>query len=52
MNSLKMVMTEHVLTGCAYGFIYYKSNKNLWSSIILHAFNNAAIMALGTVFST
>ena len=52
MNSLKMVMTEHVLTGCAYGFLYYKSNKNLWSNIILHAFYNAAIMALGTVFST
>ena len=51
-NSLKMVMTEHVLTGCAYGFLYYKSTKNLWSNIILHAFYNAAIMALGTVFST
>ena len=51
MNSLKMVMTEHVLTGCAFGFIYYKSDKNLWSSIILHAFTNAVIMALGTVFS-
>ena len=52
MYSLRMVMTEHVLTGCAFGFIYYKSNKNLWSCIILHAFTNAAIMALGTVFST
>ena len=31
---------------------YTKSNKNLWSSIILHAFTNAVIMALGTVFST
>lgn len=51
-NSLKMVMMEHVLSGCALGLIYYKTNKNLWSSIILHAFTNAAIMALGTVFST
>lgn len=52
LNSLKMVMTEHVLAGCAFGFIYYKSNKNLWSSIILHAFTNAVIMALSIVLST
>ena len=52
LNSLKMVMMEHVLAGCAFGFIYYKSNKNLWSSIILHAFTNAVIMALGIVLST
>ena len=52
LDSLKMVMMEHVLAGCALGLIYYRSNKNLWSSIILHAFINAAIMALGTVFST
>ena len=52
MNSLKMIMIEHVLAGCAFGFIYYKSNKNLWSNIILHAFTNAVIMALGTIFST
>ena len=28
MYSLRMVMTEHVLTGCAFGFIYYKSNTS------------------------
>ena len=52
MNSLKMVMMEHVLAGCAFGFIFYKSNKNLWSSIILYTFTNAVIMVFGTVFST
>ena len=45
--SLKMIMTEHVAAGVAYGLLYDKSNKNLWSSILLHSLSNAAIMALG-----
>ncbi len=48
-DSLKAILTEQAVTGCALGLIYHKSNKNLWSSIILHAFINASIMAIGTV---
>jgi len=50
-NSLKMIMTDQAVFGCAFGLIYYKSNKNLWSSIILHAFANATIMALSVALS-
>ena len=50
-KSLKLIMTSQAVSGCALGFIYYKSNKNLWSSIILHALANAAIMSLSAVFS-
>lgn len=50
-NSLKLIMTNQAVSGYAFGFLYYKSNKNLWSSIILHAFTNAAIMSLSTVVS-
>ncbi|MDE7272911.1 MAG: hypothetical protein K2N95_07590 [Lachnospiraceae bacterium] len=32
------------------GLMYDKSNKNLWSCIILHAFINASIMSLSVVF--
>lgn len=46
-NSLKMIMTEHVVAGVAFGLLYDKSNQNLWSSILLHSLSNAAIMALG-----
>lgn len=49
MDSLKAILTEQAVTGCAMGLIYHKGNKNLWSSIILHAFVNASIMAIGTV---
>ncbi len=46
-NSLKMIMTEHVAAGVAFGLLYDKSNQNLWSSILLHSLSNAVIMALG-----
>lgn len=45
-NSFKII-TEHVVAGYMLGLIYYKSNKNLWSSIILHSLTNAVIMAIG-----
>lgn len=50
-NSLKTILTEQAVSGFALGLIYYKSNETLWSSIILHAFINAAIMSLGTALS-
>lgn len=50
-NSLKMVMTEHVASGFALGLICYKSNKNLWSSIIFHACSNAIIMSFSVMIT-
>lgn len=50
-DSLKTILTDQAVTGYALGLIYYKSNRNLWSSIILHAVTNAAIMALGMALS-
>jgi len=49
-NSLKEIMLNQTVAGYALGLIYYKSNKNLWSSIILHAASNAVIMSLSVVF--
>ena len=46
-DSLKMILTEHVAAGIAHGLLYDKTSKNLWSSILLHSLSNAAIMALG-----
>lgn len=51
LHSLSAIMINQAVTGYAFGFIYYKSNKNLWSSIILHAFTNAAIMSLSVALS-
>lgn len=51
MDSLKAVLAEQAVCGFAYGLIYYKSRQNLWSSIFLHAFSNALIMSLSTVFT-
>lgn len=48
-NSLKAILVEQAVTGCALGLMYYKSSNNLWSSAVLHAFVNASIMAFGTV---
>lgn len=48
-DSLKAILVEQAVTGCALGLMYYKSSNNLWSSAVLHAFVNASIMALGTV---
>ncbi len=50
-NSLKMIMTEHLVAGFALGLIYYKSNKNLWSSIIFHACSNAIIMSFSVIIT-
>lgn len=47
MNVLKTVVTEQAAFGCAYGLLYDKSNRNLWSSIGLHAFSNASFLLLG-----
>lgn len=51
MDSVKAVLMDQAVTGCSLGLIYYKSNKNLWSSIILHAFINASIMSFSVTFS-
>lgn len=48
-DSLKAILVEQAVTGCALGLMYYKSSNNLWSSAVLHAFVNASIMAFGTV---
>lgn len=48
-DSLKLILTDQAVTGCALGLMYYKSSNNLWSSAVLHAFVNASIMAVGTV---
>ena len=47
-NSFKTII-EHVAAGFMLGLIYYRSNKNLWSSVIMHALTNAVIMAIGVV---
>lgn len=49
-NSLKDIMINQAFSGYALGLIYDRSNKNLWSSIILHACSNAVIMSLSVMF--
>lgn len=48
-DSLKIILTDQAVTGCALGLMYYKSSNNFWSSAVLHSFVNASIMAIGTV---
>lgn len=50
-DSIRAVLMEQAVTGCALGLMYYKSNKNIWSSVILHAFINASIMSLSVVLA-
>lgn len=44
---LKMIMTEQAAAGFAFGLLYYKSDKNLWCSVLLHSLSNAVIMSIG-----
>lgn len=47
MDVFKTAVAEQAVFGCAYGLLYDKSNRNLWSSIGLHAFSNASFLLLG-----
>lgn len=51
LDSLKAVLAEQAVCGCALGLIYDKCNRNLWGSIFLHAFSNALIMSFGVAFT-